>query len=91
MMNKEEFWSPKTLAKTLYLKNVTGDKIADVENKLNEMDGIQVHADTIRSVIDDNNTTGKFNAFIYYKILPTLRKLNIKEVFKQKVVKSLLK
>ena len=95
MMNKEEFYSKTTLSKTLFLDRVDGDVVAQVQNKLNETDGVQVVATTIEPVIcigSQGATSGKFFVWIYYKALPNI-KLDIDKVFiqKPKEAQSLLK
>ena len=85
IQDKNDFWN-RSIAKTLYLKNIDGDKIQNVENILNAKDGVQVHADTIKTIKGtDGMTTSRFYCWIYYKILPeAMKKLNIDEVFVSK-------
>ena len=88
-MSREESYS--ALSKTLYLRNVDGDAITKVQNRINETKGTQVIAATIEPVICEGGATnGRFYVWVYLKTLPNI-KLKIEDVFVKKEVKSLLK
>ncbi len=90
MITKEEQYNPSVPNHTLFLKNVGGDYIANVQNKINETDGTQVIATTIIPVTISGTTEGRFYAHIYYKKRKGI-KIQIDEAFIEKEkVKSLI-
>lgn len=90
-MDKLEFYSKNTISKTLFLDRVDGNIIAKVQNEINKTGGMQVVATQLEPVMVAGTTQGKFYTFIYYKVLPTVKELDMDSIFVQKEAQSLLK